>query len=335
MELTHQLAPMLRTLRLSGILETLDVRNRQAVEQQSSFVDFLTMLLHDEVERRAQSKLRLRLRRAAFDPTKTLEGFDFSFNPKLNKAQVFDLATGQFIERHESVLVYGPTGVGKSHLAQALAHEACRRGYEVLFVATDKMLTHLAGGRADGTREARLARYTRPAADAGARLGTPRDADRAGVSPPTPCAQSGHYRSAATSQSHSARVTAVSDGAGRERLEATDPGATGRAARPAPCRRNLVLHCGESTEGFHLSSLVAVDVASGWIELGPIWGVGALRFGTGGQHIHQRLPVRLREWHTDDGSEFLDRGVLDASAPPTPPARGAGSGQSTCTPSCD
>src|SRR5881396_3463251 len=143
MELTHQLAPMLRTLRLSGILETLDVRNRQAVEQQSSFVDFLTMLLHDEVERRAQSKLRLRLRRAAFDPTKTLEGFDFSFNPKLNKAQVFDLATCQFIARHESVLVFGPTGVGKSHLAQALAHEACRRGHEVLFMSTDKMLAHL------------------------------------------------------------------------------------------------------------------------------------------------------------------------------------------------
>src|SRR5216117_2167184 len=127
MELTHQLAPMLRTLRLSGLLETLDVRNRQAVEQQSSFVEFFTMLLHDEVERRAQSKLRLRLRRAAFDPTKTLEGFDFSFNPKLNKAQVFDLATGQFIARHESVLVYGPTGVGKSHLAQALARSLSAR----------------------------------------------------------------------------------------------------------------------------------------------------------------------------------------------------------------
>jgi DNA replication protein DnaC len=150
-DLIHQLTPMLRTLRLSGILETLDVRNRQAVEQQSSFVEFLTTLLQDEVERRAQSKLRLRLRRAAFDPSKTLEGFDFSFNPKLNKAQVFDLATCQFIARHESVLVYGPTGVGKSHLAQALAHEACRRGHEVLFVNTDKMLAHLAGGRADGT----------------------------------------------------------------------------------------------------------------------------------------------------------------------------------------
>ena len=163
MELIHQLTPMLRTLRLSGILETLEVRNRQAVEQQSSFVDFLTMLLHDEVERRAQSKLRLRLRRAAFDPTKTLESFDFGFNPTLNKAQLFDLATGQFLERHENVLIYGPTGVGKSHIAQALAHEACRRGYEVLFIDTAKMLSHLAGGRADGTREQRLARYTRPA----------------------------------------------------------------------------------------------------------------------------------------------------------------------------
>ena len=162
MELTHQLTPMLRTLRVSGILETLDVRNRQAVEQQTSFVEFLTVLLQDEVERRAQSKLRLRLRRAAFDPTKTLEGFDFSFNPKLNKAQIFDLATCQFIERHENALIYGPTGVGKSHLGQALAHEACRRGFDVLFIDTAKMLAHLAGGRADGSRDTRLARYTRP-----------------------------------------------------------------------------------------------------------------------------------------------------------------------------
>ncbi len=162
MELTYQLAPMLRTLRLSGVLETLEVRNRQAVEQQSSFVEFLTTLFQDEVERRAQSKLRLRLRRAAFDPTKTLEGFDFSFNPKLNKVQIFDLAACHFIERHENALVYGPTGVGKSHLAQALAHEACRRGFEVLFVSTAKMLAHLAGGRADGTHEQRLARYVRP-----------------------------------------------------------------------------------------------------------------------------------------------------------------------------
>ncbi len=162
MELTH-LTPMLRALRISGLLETLEVRNRQAVEGRLAYGEFLVLLLQDEVERRAQSALRLRLRRGTFDPAKTLEAFDFSFNPTLNKAQLFDLATCQFVARHENVLVYGPTGVGKSHLAQALAHEACRRGHEVLFVSTAKMLTHLAGGRADGTLAHRLAKYLRPA----------------------------------------------------------------------------------------------------------------------------------------------------------------------------
>jgi len=71
-----------------------------------------------------------------------------------------------------------------------------------------------------------------------------------------------------------------------------------------------VLHCGESTEGFHLSSLVVVDVASGWIELEPIWGVGAVRVGAGVEHIHRRLPVPLREWHTDNGSEFVNGALL-------------------------
>jgi DNA replication protein DnaC len=124
MELPNPLTPMLRPLRLSGILETLEVRNRQAVEPQASCGAFLTTRLHDEVERRAQAKLRLRLRRAAFDPTQTLEGFDFRFNPTLNRAPIFDLATCAFIERHENVWIDGPTGVGKSHLAQALAHQA-------------------------------------------------------------------------------------------------------------------------------------------------------------------------------------------------------------------
>jgi DNA replication protein DnaC len=162
MEIRHQLTPKLKSLRLSGILETLDVRTQQAITEQLSYVEFLQRLIEDEVERRTQKQLALRLRRAAVDLEKTLEGFDFGFNPGLNRQQIFDLATCQFIEKHESVLIQGPAGVGKSHLAHALGHEACRRGYDVLFIPADRMLGHLHGGRADGSYERRLLTYTRP-----------------------------------------------------------------------------------------------------------------------------------------------------------------------------
>ena len=162
MDIKPQLIPKLKSLRLSGILETLDVRNRQAIDDKLSYVEFLERLLEDEVERRAQKQLLMRLRRASFSSEKTLEGFNWSFNPSLNKQQILDLATGQWIERKEGVLIVGPSGVGKSHLAQALGQEACRRGYSALFTTVIKMLAQINGGRADGTREKRLANYLRP-----------------------------------------------------------------------------------------------------------------------------------------------------------------------------
>lgn len=162
MDLIHDLSPRLKQLRLSGVLATLDVRHRQAVEGQWSYVEFLARLLEDEIERRAQKQLALRVRRATLNTTKTLEGFDFSFNPHLNRQHILQLASGDYIRQKRNVLICGPTGVGKSHLAQALAHEACRQGYEVLFMNTHKMLQHLQGGRADGTLEKRLATYLRP-----------------------------------------------------------------------------------------------------------------------------------------------------------------------------
>jgi len=158
----HQLTPHLKQLRLSGILETLEARNRQALDSQWSYIDFLSRLLEDEVERRAQKQLVLRLRRAAVNTTKTLEGFDFNFNPTLQRPQVMQVASCDYIRQHHNVLICGPTGVGKTHLAQALAHEACRQGFDVLFVNTHKMLQHLNGGRADGTLERRMQSYLRP-----------------------------------------------------------------------------------------------------------------------------------------------------------------------------
>ena len=158
----HQLTPKLKSLRLSGILETVELRTQQAITEQLWSGDFLQRLIEDEVERRGQKQLALRLRRATLDQTKTLESFDFGFNPTLNRQQIFDLGTCRFVDQHASLLIQGPAGVGKSHLAQALAHEACRRGYDVLFIPAARMLAHLHGGRADGTYDRRLLTYTRP-----------------------------------------------------------------------------------------------------------------------------------------------------------------------------
>lgn len=162
MELKHQLTTQLRQLRLSGVLETLEARNRQAIDDKWSYLEFLSRILEDEVERRAQKQLQLRLRRGALNTTKTLEGFDFDFNPNLNRQQILNLATCEFIREKRNLLICGPTGVGKSHLAQAYGQEAARQGMDVLFTSVQKMLSHLNGGRADNSWERRLNLYLRP-----------------------------------------------------------------------------------------------------------------------------------------------------------------------------
>lgn len=161
MNLTPQLTTKLKQLRLSGILDTLEVRNRQAIDQKLSYTEFLMQLATDEVDRREQKKLTTRLRRANFRSSKTLEGFDFDARPLLNRALIYDLATCSYIEEKSNVLIVGPSGVGKSHLAQALGHVACRRGYDVLYLSMTKMLAHLNAGRADGSYERRFTNLTR------------------------------------------------------------------------------------------------------------------------------------------------------------------------------
>lgn len=162
MELKEHLTGQLKQLRLSGILATLDVRCQQAIGDQWSYVDFLSRLLEDEVERRGQKQLEMRLRRGALNGSKTLEEFDFTFQPTLNKQQILGLAAGNYLREHRNIILAGPAGVGKSHLAQALGHEACRQGADVTFTSTAKMLAYLQGGRADGTWERRMQSFLRP-----------------------------------------------------------------------------------------------------------------------------------------------------------------------------
>ncbi|WP_438027658.1 IS21-like element helper ATPase IstB [Sorangium sp. So ce233] len=150
--------PVLKKLRLSGVLQSLEVRVRQAVDAQLSHEEFLVRLLSDEVDRRDGRQFDQRVRRAGFDSLKTLEDFDFQFNPRGPKAKVIDLATCSFVERRQNVLLVGQAGVGKSHIAQALGHRACRAGYQVLYVGAGDMLKQLRAGRADGSYDRRLAR---------------------------------------------------------------------------------------------------------------------------------------------------------------------------------
>ncbi len=156
------LIPILKKLRLSGVLQSLDVRLRQASEDELSHIEFLYRLLTDEVERREAKQLHLRLSRAAFESRKSLEDFDFAFNPSLPKSRILDLATCRFLETHTNVLLVGPAGVGKSHLAQALGQRACQTGHKTLYTTAHHMFSQLRAARADGTYDRQLARFVSP-----------------------------------------------------------------------------------------------------------------------------------------------------------------------------
>jgi len=138
-----ELSPMLKQLRLSGILDSLEARNREAIDMKLPYTDFIALLIQDEVARREQKKFTSRLRRASFHAQKTLDQFDFDRLPKLNRALVHDLATNRYLAEHAPVLIVGQVGVGKSHLAQALGHCAIRRGVDVLFASCAHILSSL------------------------------------------------------------------------------------------------------------------------------------------------------------------------------------------------
>jgi len=157
------LAAALRDLKLSGMLETLDARLVQAHAGEPGHPDFLQVLCQDEISRRETTSLARRIRRARFEEQATLEGFDFGASPELPAAQIRDLAALRWLAGGEPVILYGPAGAGKSHIAQALAHLAIRSGAEARFLKTSRVLAHLAGGRADRTWDKRPGELTRPA----------------------------------------------------------------------------------------------------------------------------------------------------------------------------
>jgi DNA replication protein DnaC len=160
MKIDGQIETKLKSLRLTGMLQTLSVRVKQAQDSNSGYLDFLMTLLEDEYERRQSGSLLKRLKKAGFEEEKTLEGFDFSFNPQIPVKKIKQLANCSYIDNRENVFLLGPVGVGKSHIAQALGHIACRMGYDVLYTKAAKMFRYINGGRADNSWESRIKRHT-------------------------------------------------------------------------------------------------------------------------------------------------------------------------------
>lgn len=144
-------------LKLTGMAATLQQRLEQAMNEKWSYSDLFELLLTDEIERRDNKQLKVRLSKSRLDQTKTLETFDFSFNAKIQATLIRELASCSFVEKKQNIFILGPSGVGKSHLAQAFGHQACRNGYEVFFYCTYQLFEWIYAGRGDGTHKRRLA----------------------------------------------------------------------------------------------------------------------------------------------------------------------------------
>ena len=132
--MNHQvLHQTLKQLRLSGLLQTLPVRLQEAAANRLSHSDFLELIVQDELAVRQERVLKRRTKAADFRHLKTLEEFDWQFNPTINRKQIYELATGAFIRKSTDVFFVGPPGVGKTHLAQAIGYEAIKMNFDVLY----------------------------------------------------------------------------------------------------------------------------------------------------------------------------------------------------------
>jgi DNA replication protein DnaC len=153
----------LRHLRLSGMAATLPVRNQEAVRNSLAHIDFLDLLVEDELNRRRDRLLERRIKQAALPQMKTLDGFDWSFNPELPKALILDLCTARFVTERAGVLFIGPPGVGKSHVCLSLALAAIHAGHTVLYRSAFDLAEDLSEHAAMGTRKELIQKFTRAA----------------------------------------------------------------------------------------------------------------------------------------------------------------------------
>jgi DNA replication protein DnaC len=158
---THELERQLRTLSLSGMAQTLLARNQEAISHHLAYTEFLELLVSDELARRRDRLFGRRLKMARVPQIKTLESFDWSFNPQIPKALILDLGTVRFIPEHGGLLLLGPPGTGKSHIALSLTVAAIQAGYTALYRSAFDLAQDLAEAEATGARPDVIRKLTR------------------------------------------------------------------------------------------------------------------------------------------------------------------------------
>jgi DNA replication protein DnaC len=160
--MSESLKATLKKLRLSGLSQSLEVRLQEAASHNLSHAEFLELILQDELLVRASRQIQRRVKSAGFRELKTLEDFDWSFNPSIKKKPVFDLASGRFIREARDVLFLGPPGVGKSHLVQAIGYQAIKAGFVVLYRSIFDVVREFLHDEALGGEDKVLSRYLKP-----------------------------------------------------------------------------------------------------------------------------------------------------------------------------
>lgn len=151
-----------RKLRLSGLLSSLELRLQEARTHQLPHEQFLELVFQDELNVRQQRLIDKRTQAAGFRDHKTLEDFDWTFNPAIKRQQMYDLASGQFIRQRRDVLLVGPPGLGKSHLAQAIGYHIIKAGFQVLYCSIFDLVHDLQADQSPAQLDRTLARYLKP-----------------------------------------------------------------------------------------------------------------------------------------------------------------------------